>query len=49
MGAGVQGGIPCFIHPSKWEDTAAFMPVRGGGNLVKEWKEGASLNHTPAD
>lgn len=49
LGAGVQGGTPCFIHPSKWEDTAAFMPVRGGGNLVKEWKEGASLNHTPAD
>lgn len=42
------GGAPCFIHPSKWEDMAAFMPARGG-NLVKRWKEGASLYHTPAD
>lgn len=41
------GGTPCFIHPSKWEDMAAFMPARGGGNLVKEWKEGASPNPNP--
>lgn len=39
---------PC-IRPSKWEDMAAFMPARGGGDLVKKWKEGASLNHAPTD
>ncbi len=27
----------------------ASMPVRVGGEVVKEWKRGASLNRAPAD
>lgn len=44
------GGVhPHCRRPSKWEDMAAFMPARGGGDLVKKWKEGASLNRAPTD
>lgn len=43
------GGTPCFIHTSQWEGMEASMPARGGGEVVKEWKRGASLNRAPAD
>lgn len=45
----VCGVHPPCVRPSKWEDMAAFMPARGGGDLVKKWKEGASLNRAPTD
>ncbi|KAK5852866.1 hypothetical protein PBY51_006704 [Eleginops maclovinus] len=31
---------PCFRHTSQWEGMRASMPVRGGGEVGQEWKEG---------
>lgn len=55
LGRGGWGGTPptpappCSMHASKWEGMVAFMPARRGGEVVKEWKKGASLNRAPAD
>lgn len=39
-GGGKGKGTPCFIHASQWEGMKASMPVRDGGEVVQEWKEG---------
>lgn len=41
LGEGRVGRAPlASCTPVSGEGMAAFMPVRGGGEVVKEWKEG---------